>query len=136
MLSVESPALLPGRNWLPLAQSNSMKVRASPQAVGVRVSKLTFDCCGEMKVMLAPRERAGLPAGVKTPPAKALCTCSGAVLSWPLLPKFVVVFVVWLGLQPLKQYITLTVIAPPTRIEVSVPGIRNERGKLPPRLGC
>src|SRR4249920_2832347 len=94
-LSVERPALLPGENWLPLAQSNSMKVRASPQAVGVRVSKLTFDCCGEMKVRLPLRERAALVANGKTPPtAGAKWTCSGAVLVAPLLPKFVVVLVV------------------------------------------
>src|SRR5712691_140534 len=134
-LSVDSPALLPGTNWLPLAQSNSMKVRASPQAVGVRVSKLTFDCCGEMKVRLVPRERAGLGASGKTPATGApKWKCSGAAFNAPLLPKFVVVFVVVLGLPPVKKYMTLTVIAPPTRIEVSVPGIRNERGKLPPTM--
>ena len=88
-----------------------------------------------MKVRLPLRERATLVAFGKTPPtAGAKWTCSGAVLSAPLLPKFVVDAVVWLGLPPLKKYMTLTVIAPPTRIEVSVPGIRNERGKLPPTV--
>src|SRR6266849_877953 len=131
-LLVETSWLLPGRNWLPLPQSNSMKVRASPQAVGVRVSKLTFDCCGEKKVMSAPRERAALAALAKAggPP---VWTCSGTELSAPLLPKLVVEAVVVFGLPPLKKCITFIVIAPPTRIEVSVPGTRNERGKLPPR---
>ena len=36
------------------------------------------------------------------------------------------------GFPPLIQYSALSRISPPTRIEVSVPGIRNERGKLPP----
>src|SRR5258708_18190317 len=104
MLSVESPALLPGINWLPLDQSNSMKVRASPQAVGVRVSKLTFDCCGEMNVMLPLRERAGLlfrakPAGVAAETAAGKkWKCNGATLRAPLLPKLVVVLVVVFGL--------------------------------------
>src|SRR5580765_2484811 len=101
MLSVESSALLPGTNWLPLAQSNSMKVRDSPQAVGVRVSKLTFDCCGEMKVMLPLFERATLGSGVK-PGGPPLWMCSGAEFKEPLLPKLVDDAVVLLGLPPLN----------------------------------
>src|SRR5204863_9866428 len=98
MLSVESPALLPGINWLPHAQSNSMKVRASPQAVGVRVSKLTFDCCAEMIEMSPLFERAALVAFGKTPAtAGPKWTCSGAEFSEPLLPKFVEDAVVVLG---------------------------------------
>src|SRR5712691_5745702 len=133
-LSVDSSALLPGTNWLPLAQSNSMKVRASPQAVGVRVSTLSFDCCAESEVMSLPLDRATLPARVTAAPIAETCWCSGAEFSEPLLPKLVDDAVVVLGLPPVNQCTTLTVIAPPTRIEVSVPGIRNERGKLPPTM--
>jgi len=35
---------------------------------------------------------------------------------------------------PCKKYDPVKSMKPPTRIEVSVPGIRNERGKLPPTI--
>src|SRR5947207_12189383 len=101
-----------------------MKVRASPQAVGVRVSKLTFDCCAEMIEMLPLFERVALVPSVMAAPPKATLpgvpgatpakwTCSGTAFSEPLLPKFVDEAVVVLGLPPLNQYTWLTVIVPP-----------------------
>ncbi len=53
------------------------------------------------------------------------------LFSCPVVPALVP-FDCWFGLPPVIQNVVFMRISPPTRIEVSVPGIRNERGKLPP----
>src|SRR5262249_17046794 len=109
-----------------------MKVRASPKAVGVRVLILNFVCCGDSKKLELSRDRVGLLAGLTTPAALAVkWKLYGVLFSWPLFSTFVVVGAVF-GLPPLKKYSMFVRTSPPTRSEVSVPGIRNERGKLPP----
>ena len=81
-------SLVPGDGAI--EKSYSMKVRASPHAVGVRLSKFTRDCVGAMYEMLPARERAVLRANGNTPATGApKWTCSGAPLSAPLLPAFV-----------------------------------------------
>src|ERR1051325_1623759 len=55
----------------------------------------------------------------------------GVDFSAPLFSTFDVAGMLF-GLPPLKKYRLFTRISPPTRSEVSVPGIRKERGKLPP----
>ena len=95
------------------------------QAVGVRVSTLSFDCCGDIVVTLLLRSRAIHPDEPTVRPV------SGMVFSCPVVPALVLVDCVF-GLPPVIQKVVFMRISPPTRIEVSVPGIRNERGKLPP----
>jgi hypothetical protein len=55
---------------------------------------------------------------------------SGMLFSCPVVPALVLGKTA--GLPPVIQNRLSSRISPPTRIEVSVPGIRNERGKLPP----
>src|SRR3954470_2763919 len=79
------------------AKSNSRKLRASPQAVGVRVSTLNFDCCGDMLRTLWLRSWAICPADPARTP------CSGMLFSWPVMPALVL-FSLPFGLPPLIQY--------------------------------
>src|SRR3954469_17486273 len=80
------------------AQSNSKKVRASPHAVGVRVSTLIFDCCGDMVRILSPRLRRMFCVDPSVVPF------SGMVFNCPVVPALVVAELPF-GLPPLIQYV-------------------------------
>ena len=90
----------------------------------MRVSTLSFDCCGDMLKTLSLRSRAILrrPGGSADQRDVVQLSGGAGVGAWRVLVR------VAAG-DPVRLFIR---ISPPTRIEVSVPGIRNERGKLPP----
>src|SRR5215469_769818 len=104
-------------------KSNSKKVRDSPQAVGVRVSMLILDCCGLNSKTPLPRE---CPLEDATPVVPGTA-------NWPSGIESKVPF--WSALEPAllpgtvpppcRKYNPVKSMKPPTRIDVSVPGIRN-----------
>src|SRR4051794_28131805 len=113
-----------------------MYVRASPYPVGGRVSICTFDSRGLMPKIAPLRERAGFSVRTTAPAAPALkCWFSGIACAWPLTPTVVLKGLAF-GLPPLNQYTKDSRISPPSRIEVSVPGMMNDLGKLPPTRPC
>src|ERR1041385_3078016 len=74
-----------------------------------------------------------LDDGTTTPPTTLLWILYGVEFIAPLFSTFDVAGMLF-GLPPLKKYRLFTRISPPTRSEVSVPGIKKERGKLPPTI--
>src|SRR3954470_1370958 len=81
------------------AKSNSIKLRASPQAVGVRVSTLNFDCCGDMLRLLS-RWRAMYCADPTAVPDR------GILFNCPVIPALVPAPFMF-GLPPLIQYMPI-----------------------------
>jgi hypothetical protein len=72
---VGDPVML---NWFDPAQSNSNKVRASPKAVGVRVSMLSFDSRGLCEKTPLLRSRSTID------PVR-VAVCSTPPMTWPFL---------------------------------------------------
>ena len=87
----------------------------------MRVSTLIFDWLGDILRTLLPRSRAMNP---EDPTGRPF---SGIVLSWPVVPALVLCGF-WFGLPPVTQNRLIIRISPPTRIEVSVQGIRTSAG--------
>src|SRR5215831_6555350 len=114
-------------------QSISKNVRASPQAVGVRVSTLNLVCCGVHEKTPLPREWLA-DAGCGGRPGTIMGPLSGTEFRLPFCPEFDDI-VPGIGvLAPCRKYSPVRSMKPPTRIEVSVPGMRKDRGKLPPMI--
>src|ERR1700738_51593 len=112
------------------AKSISIYALTSPQAVGVRASnnsrlgrdETSNDPLRECPTVLL----SGIAASIPGPPIPLLLP-SG-------LPPLLLSAVAWRA--PLRYQTTSVQAMPPMRNEVSVPGIRNDRGKLPVVTGA
>src|SRR5712691_7349588 len=113
--------------------SNETNALISPQALGWRTSRKISDCLpdmihSELRDGAKPTALAattlffsGMPGRLPVPP----CPSVKVSLNEPWPPSAPPTA------APLRYHRTDPTPWPPTRIEVSVPGIRNERGKVP-----
>src|SRR5216684_5252340 len=113
--------------------SNETKALISPHALGWRTSRKISACLPDMtQFELREAEKptalaattlffSGMLARLPVPPCPSVKVSLNE--PWPLSAPPVA--------APFRYHSTDPTAWPPTRIEVSVPGIRNERGKLP-----